>query len=57
VRRHFPELVGLSFAIAMVLVFLFVANGGTALMLAIGLGAAGYFGTRYAHRRQLRRHA
>jgi hypothetical protein len=57
VRRHFPELVGLCFFIALSLAFLFVANGGTALMLAIGLSAAGYFGARYEHRRRLRRHA
>ncbi len=54
-RQHFPELVGLCFAGACVAAFLLGSPGGWALVAAILLGAIGYLGTRYAHRRQLRR--
>jgi hypothetical protein len=54
-RQHFPELVGLCFAGACIFAFLLGSPGGWALVAAVLLGAIGYFGTRYAHRRQLRR--
>jgi len=54
-RRHFAEVVGLVFAASIMLIFLLVGQGGTALLLAIGLGAAGITGTIWQRRRELRR--
>ena len=42
-NEHFPEIIGLSFAASVILIFLFASDGaGPAIGLA-GLGAAGFF--------------
>jgi hypothetical protein len=54
-RRHFAEIVGVIFAASILLIFLLIGQGGTALLLAIGLGTAGVLGTIWQRRRELRR--
>ena len=54
-RRHFAEVVGLVFAASILLIFLLVGRGGTALLLAIGLGTASVLGTIWQRRHELRR--
>ena len=50
--EHFPEIIGLTFAAAVVVIFLFASNGaGPALALAL-LGAAGLFFVRRRHPRR-----
>ena len=54
-RRYFAEWVGVVFVGSILLIFLLAGQGGTALFLAIGLGAAGVIGTIWQRRRELRR--
>jgi hypothetical protein len=53
VRQHFPEIVGVIFAAAVLLVLLMAGEGGKALLAAIVLGTAGVLAVMYARRRQL----
>jgi hypothetical protein len=53
VRQHFPEIVGVIFAAAVLLVLLMAGEGGKALLAAIILGTAGVLAVMYARRRQL----
>ena len=54
-RRYFAEWVGAVFIASILLIFLLAGQGGTALLLAIGLGTAGIMGTIWQRRRELRR--
>ena len=54
-RQYFAEWVGVVFIASILLIFLLVAQGGTALLLGIGLVAASVMGTIWQRRRELRR--
>jgi MYXO-CTERM domain-containing protein len=49
---HFPEIVGLSFAASVVLIFLFASDGAGPAIGLTGLGVAGLFLLRRKPRRK-----
>jgi len=54
-RQYFAELTGLVFIASILLAFLLLVQGGTALLLGIALVAAAIGGTVWQRRRELRR--
>ena len=54
-RRHFAEVTGLVFIASILLAFLLLVRGGTALLLGIALVASAIGGTVWQRRRELRR--